>query len=75
MDAIKTYFKRVFITNWKTSFWGVLAILSQASPAITQYLCTLDVPQKYINALTLIFALIFALESKDGSNVSIQPTS
>jgi hypothetical protein len=75
MDTIKAWFARVFMKDWKTSLYGLVAIFCQAAPYLTSYLGTLDVPQKYLNLITFAAGIMFVLESKDGSNVSIQPTS
>ena len=66
MDTIKAYLKRILVTDWKTSLFGVLAILPQISTPLMTYLGTLNVQQKYLNAISFVFAILFALETKQG---------
>ena len=55
----------LFGENWRTSFYGILAILPQLVDPLQDYLKTTAVSKSKLNLLSLIFAILFALNSKD----------
>jgi len=58
-----------FGRSWRTSLYGVLALLPQAAKPIMDYLTTMGAPSAVLNTVSLVFALLFALTAKD-SNVT-----
>jgi len=56
---------KIFGNSWRTSFIALLGIICQLTNPILAYLGTLKVPQHYMDGLTLVFALLFAIYTKD----------
>ena len=62
---LKAQLIKVFGKHWRTSIYAVLAAIPQVSSYIVTYLGTLDVPQKYLNLMTLLFGLCCAFSAAD----------
>jgi len=58
-------FSFLFGKSWITSIWGLLAILPQAAKPIQDYLITEKVPDKWLNLVSVVFAILFAINAKD----------
>ena len=54
-----------FGRSWRTSLYGVLALLPQVAKPVMDYLTTVGAPDKALNAVSFIFALMFSLAAKD----------
>ena len=54
-----------FGRSWRTSLYGVLALLPQAAKPILDYLTTMGATSDALNTVSFIFALLFALAAKD----------
>jgi len=54
-----------FGRSWRTSLYGVLALLPQASKPVMDYLTTMGASDAVLNTVSLVFALMFALAAKD----------
>ncbi|MEN6423321.1 MAG: hypothetical protein ABFD76_15385 [Smithella sp.] len=69
MGVISYYISEVFAflfgKSWRTSIWGLLAILPQIAKSVQDYLVTEKVPDKWLNLVSVVFAVLFALNAKD----------
>ena len=54
-----------FGRSWRTSLYGVLALLPQVAKPVMDYLTTVGAPSAVLNTVSLVFALMFALAAKD----------
>ena len=54
-----------FGRSWRTSLYGVLALLPQAAKPVMDYLTTMGASGAVLNTVSLVFALMFALAAKD----------
>ena len=54
-----------FGRSWRTSLYGVLALLPQAAKPILDYLTAMGAPSVALNTVSFVFALLFALAAKD----------
>lgn len=54
-----------FGRSWRTSLYGVLALLPQVAKPVMDYLTTMGAPSAVLNTVSLVFALMFALAAKD----------
>jgi len=69
----KAQLVRVFGPHWRNSVWACLAALPQVSPYITQYLTSVQVPQKYLNLITLVCGLCCVFSSASSKvDVSVE---
>lgn len=55
----------LFGKSWRTSFWGILAIIAQVAKPIQDYLVTEKVPEKWLNLVSLVCAAIVVMNAKD----------
>jgi hypothetical protein len=56
---------KIFGANWRTSLWGLMAILPQIAKPVQDYLSLQKVSDQTLNLVSVGFAIIFALNSKD----------
>jgi len=56
---------KIFGVNWRTSLWGLMAILPQIAKPVQDYLSLQKVSDQTLNLVSVGFAIIFALNSKD----------
>ena len=61
--------EKLFGQSWKTSFFGLLAFLSEAANIIQQYLVQMDIPDGILHTVAAIFALIAIMRAKDANVV------
>lgn len=54
-----------FGRSWRTSLYGVLALLPQVAKPVMDYLTTMGAPSAVLDTVSLVFALMFALAAKD----------
>ena len=54
-----------FGRSWRTSLYGLLALLPQAAKPILDYLTAMGAPSVALNTVSFVFALLFALAAKD----------
>jgi hypothetical protein len=62
IDKVMT---KIFGANWRTSLWGLMAVLPQIAKPIQDYLKLQEVSDKTLNIVSIVAAIIFALNSKD----------
>lgn len=62
---IPEFFEKLFGKNWRTSVYGILAILPQIANMIQQYLANIDAPKGAMDLLTLVFGIATVLNIKD----------
>lgn len=55
----------MFGENWRTSVYGIIAVLAQLADPLQDYLKTTAVSKSKLNIISLVFALMFALTAKD----------
>ena len=54
-----------FGRSWRTSLYGVLALLPQVAKPVMDYLTTMGAPSTALNTVSFIFAFLFSLAAKD----------
>ena len=54
-----------FGRSWRTSLYGVLALLPQVAKPVMDYLTTMGAPSTALNTVSFVFALLFSLAAKD----------
>lgn len=54
-----------FGRSWRTSLYGLLALLPQAAKPILDYLTAMGAPSEALDTVSFVFALLFALTAKD----------
>lgn len=54
-----------FGRSWRTSLYGVLALLPQVAKPVMDYLTAMGAPSTALNTVSFVFALLFALAAKD----------
>ena len=54
-----------FGRSWRTSLYGLLALLPQAAKPVMDYLTTMGAPSTALNTVSVIFAFLFSLAAKD----------
>jgi hypothetical protein len=55
----------LFGANWRTSFYGLLALLPQLAKPVQDYLEAQKVSATVLNIVSLVFAAICVLSAKD----------
>jgi hypothetical protein len=55
----------LFGENWRTSVYGILAVLPQLADPLQDYLGTIAVSKSKLNLISLVFAVMFAMTAKD----------
>jgi hypothetical protein len=56
----------LFGASWRTSLWGILAILPQFAKPVQDYLEAEKVSPAILNIVSLFFAALCVLAAKDG---------
>jgi hypothetical protein len=56
---------KVFGASWRTSLWGIVAIIPQIVKPVQDYLVLEKVSDNTLNIVSIVAAIIFALNSKD----------
>lgn len=54
-----------FGRSWRTSLYGVLALLPQVAKPILDYLTAMGAPSVALDTVSFIFAFLFSLAAKD----------
>jgi uncharacterized membrane protein len=52
------FMTKIFGTSWRTSFWGLMTIISGSSAAITQYVMESGANKKMITGITVGLAIL-----------------
>lgn len=55
----------LFGPNWRTSLWGMLALLPQLAKPVQDLLAAEKIPERWLNIVTLAFAVLFVINAKD----------
>jgi hypothetical protein len=63
-NYIDSIMSKLFGKSWTTTFWGIIAILPQVMKPIQDYLVTMKVSESVLNLISLVAALIFAINTK-----------
>ena len=74
---ISKAFGYLFGRSWRTTLWGIMALLPQIAKPIQDYLIAIKVPERILDLVTMIFAILFIINSKDrqvaGSSLDDKP--
>ena len=55
----------LFGPSWKTSLYGILAVLPQCEQAVENLMETEGIPAVWMNVVTIFFAVITVMNAKD----------
>jgi len=57
--------EKLFGRSWRTSIYGTLAVLPQIANLVQQYGVSIGVPKSILDGITLVFAIITVISTKD----------